>query len=95
MLDSGKPLSALCSGVSKFPQSIVNVKTKAKPPLGSLKTLAKLTKSLTAELGARGRINVRYSGTEPLLRIMVEAEDQATLGRVSGALSAAARKDLG
>jgi phosphoglucosamine mutase len=95
MLDTGKPLSELCGAVSKFPQTIVNVKTKAKPPIGSLKNLKKLTSSLETELGNRGRINVRYSGTEPLLRIMVEAEDQATLDQVAGALEAAAEKDLG
>ncbi|MCZ7604686.1 MAG: phosphoglucosamine mutase [Planctomycetota bacterium] len=94
MLDSGKPLSELCGAVSKFPQTIVNVKTKAKPPIGSLKHLKKLTGSLESELGNRGRINVRYSGTEPLLRIMVEAEDQATLDKVAGALTEAAKKDL-
>ncbi|MCB1022417.1 MAG: hypothetical protein KDC27_20985, partial [Acidobacteria bacterium] len=95
MLDTGKPLSELCAGVTKFPQSIANVRTRSKPALGSLKTLGRATKQLNAELGSRGRINIRYSGTEPLLRIMVEAEDQATLGRVSSALVAAAKKDLG
>ncbi|MBX3461441.1 MAG: phosphoglucosamine mutase [Planctomycetes bacterium] len=94
MLDSGKPLSALCAAVTKFPQTIVNVKAPAKPPLQSLKNLGKLLAQHERELGDRGRINVRYSGTEPLLRIMVEAPDQPTLQRVSAALANAAKKDL-
>ncbi len=95
MLDTGKSLAELCSGVKKFPQTIVNVRTHAKPPLGTLKTLNKLCGVHERALGQRGRINVRYSGTEPLLRIMVEAEDHATLDEVSSALAAAAKIDLG
>lgn len=94
MLRSGRALSELCAGVRKFPQTIVNVKAAKKPPLPKLKTLGKQAASFARELGARGRINIRYSGTEPLLRIMVEAEDTATLKRVSGALAAAAKADL-
>jgi phosphoglucosamine mutase len=94
MLRSGCRLSELCAGVRKFPQTIVNVKAAKKPSLARLKTLNKQAAALGRELGARGRINIRYSGTEPLLRIMVEAEDTATLKRVSTALAEAARRDL-
>lgn len=94
MLDSNQPLSHLCDRMVKFPQTIVNVKATRKPPLASLKSLAKLVAAHERELGASGRINVRYSGTEPLLRIMVEAPDEATLQRVSNELARAAKKDL-
>jgi phosphoglucosamine mutase len=94
ILRSGRALSELCAGVRIFPQTIVNVKTTSKPPLARLKTLSKLVTSFGKELGSRGRINVRYSGTEPLLRIMVEAEDAATLRKISAALAEAAKRDL-
>lgn len=94
MLDSGRKLSELASPVVKFPQLITNLRTTVKPALGSLKTLKKARKAIESELGNRGRINIRYSGTEPLLRIMVEAQDSETLDSVTKQLSAAARKDL-
>lgn len=94
MLDSGKPLSALCK-VKKFPQAIVNVRSHAKPPLGGLKLLAKARAEVEATLAGRGRINLRYSGTEPLLRIMVEAPDDDALQSALSKLEKAARADLG
>ncbi|MCA8911298.1 MAG: hypothetical protein KDB82_06315 [Planctomycetes bacterium] len=94
MLDSGRKLSELSSAVVKYPQRITNLRTTSKPALGSLKLLRKTQKAIESELGNRGRINVRYSGTEPLLRIMVEAQDEATLDDVTKQLAGAARKDL-
>jgi len=94
MLDAGRPLSELCGGVRKFPQTIVNVKAASKPALSTLKTLAKAAAKHEAELGSKGRVNIRYSGTEPLLRIMVEAETDAIVKRVADELAAAAKKDL-
>lgn len=94
MLDAGKPLSELCAPVRKFPQTIVNVKASHKPPLANLKALVRLAAKHETELGAKGRVNIRYSGTEPLLRIMVEAETDDIVRRVADELAAAARKDL-
>lgn len=95
MLDSASSLSQLCGVMRKFPQTIVNVPAPRKPALDSLKALAAQWTKSEAEIAGKGRINVRYSGTEPLLRIMVEAPDDATVKRVSKALAAAAAKDLG
>jgi phosphoglucosamine mutase len=95
MLDTGKPLSELCGAVTKFPQRITNLRVKAKPALSLMKHLSAAQKKVEGSIGDKGRINVRYSGTEPLLRIMVEAVDEETLDRVSSELGAAARKDIG
>jgi phosphoglucosamine mutase len=94
MLDSGKPLSELCAAVTKFPQRITNLRVKSKPGLGTLKNLSAAQTKVQGSIGEKGRINVRYSGTEPLLRIMVEAVDDDTLDSISNQLAAAARKDL-
>lgn len=95
MLDTGKPLSELCAALSKFPQRITNLRTAHKPALKSLKRLADIQKEIGRTVGDRGRINVRYSGTEPLLRIMVEAQDDETLDSITTQLVTAAKKDLG
>jgi phosphoglucosamine mutase len=94
MLETGKPLSELCAPVRKFPQAIANVRANRKAPLTELKNLAAQRRAVEAELGVRGRVNLRYSGTEPLLRIMVEAEDQTALNAAIHKLTQAARKDL-
>ena len=95
MKKSGKPLSELSSPVTKFPQRITNLRTDSKPALRTLKNLAKAQKDVAKTFGDRGRVNVRYSGTEPLLRIMVEAQDDATLDSITSRLTDAAKKDLG
>ncbi|MBZ0135708.1 MAG: phosphoglucosamine mutase [Planctomycetes bacterium] len=95
MLDTGKPLSELSAPVTKFPQRITNLRTESKPALKTLKNLTKTQKEIESTIGDRGRVNVRYSGTEPLLRIMVEAQDDETLDSLSTKLASAARKDLG
>jgi phosphoglucosamine mutase len=94
MLATGKPLSELCAAVRKFPQTIVNVKANNKPPLSRLKTLGKASREISKRLGDRCRVNIRYSGTEPLLRIMIEAEDQAELEDAAKQLKTAAWRDL-
>lgn len=95
MLDTGKPLSELSAALVKFPQRITNLRTTKKPALKSLKNLAKAQKEIGKTIGDRGRVNIRYSGTEPLLRIMVEAQDEETLNKLSKQLAGAAKKDLG
>lgn len=94
MLGTGRTLSELCAGLQKFPQAILNVAARRKPPLSQLKALAKASKAVQKRISAAGRVNIRYSGTEPLLRIMVEAEDQATLDDAMAELGTAAKKDL-
>ena len=60
-----------------------------------MKRLADIQKEIGRTVGDRGRINVRYSGPEPLLRILVEAQDDETLDSITTQLVTAAKKDLG
>jgi phosphoglucosamine mutase len=94
MLETGRTLSELCADVRKYPQTIVNIRTNNKPPLGQLTGLRKARTAVTRRLGDGGRINIRYSGTEPLLRIMVEAQDDEALAEAARELERAARADL-
>jgi phosphoglucosamine mutase len=72
---SGQPISRLCRVFEPCPQLLRSVKVADKPPLESLAGLQKLVKRIEADLAGRGRVLVRYSGTEPLARVMVECED--------------------
>ena len=72
---SGKSIVQLLGDVVLFPQTLINVKLKAGQDWQSSGKLAAMTKSVEAELGDTGRLLIRASGTEPLLRVMVEARD--------------------
>ena len=73
MVDSGRPLSSLYSGILRFPQQQKTLKIQDRPPLEKLSLLTSTMEQAELALGSEGRILVRYSGTEPLLRILVEA----------------------
>lgn len=72
MLATGQPLSALRRALRKFPQRAEALRVGGKPPLESLTHLPAVVRALEAELGHAGRVFVRYSGTEPKLRLLVE-----------------------
>ncbi len=94
MLDTGRPLSELRLGMKKFPQLSAGVVVKEKKPLETLPTMTATIATLEAELGPRGRVLVRYSGTEPKLRLLVEGETDAQVKSCLDRLRAAARTDL-
>jgi phosphoglucosamine mutase len=92
---AGRSLGALIEDLKTYPQSIVNVRVKDKPPLDSIPGFSKALKAAEAELGDRGRIVVRYSGTEKLARVMVEAEDEAAMSRIASHLAEIIRNHIG
>jgi len=79
MADTGRELSDLAAALQTFPQTLVNVRVRDKAPVESVPAVAAAIARVDAALDGRGRVLVRYSGTEPLLRIMIEGEDQATV----------------
>lgn len=89
------PLDELICGLKVFPQTIVNVKVKSKPPLESLPAVAAAIDKATHTLGAAGRVVVRYSGTEPKARVMVEAEHAADVNLWAETLASAIRNAIG
>lgn len=94
MRDTGKPLSELRKVLKRFPQGTRNLVVAEKRPLESCPTLAAAIAELEKELCDRGRVLVRYSGTEPKLRLLVEASDDLEVKRGLDRLDAAARQDL-
>ncbi len=75
MLEAGRPLAELAAKMTRYPQVLVNVKVKEKQPLEALATVTALIGRIEGKLGGEGRVLVRYSGTEPKARVMVEGPD--------------------
>ena len=80
---TGKPLSELSAVMKDYPQVLRNLKVKDKPPLEALPTVTAAIADAEAMLGDRGRVLVRYSGTEPKARVMVEGEEEATVAHLA------------
>jgi phosphoglucosamine mutase len=92
---AGRPLSALVAPFERFPQLLVNVPVAAKPPFATLPRVAAAARAVEAKLAAEGRLVLRYSGTEPLARVMVEGADQAVIETLASELAAAIRAEIG
>lgn len=84
---SGKPLAQWLDGVNLFPQRLINVRLQAGQDWRNSAKLADTQKTVLAQLNGRGRVLIRPSGTEPLLRVMVEAEDRALADQCAQALA--------
>lgn len=95
MLRAGRPLSSYQSIISRYPQKLVNLKVADKKPLESLYDFQKCLSVCDEELGDKGRVLVRYSGTENLVRVMVEAEDAVVCDRCVDRLVDALKGELG
>jgi phosphoglucosamine mutase len=95
MRRTGKPLSELRKQVPLFPQTLQNLKVKEKRPLEQLPTYQKVLKDVEAKLGTRGRVFVRYSGTEPKLRVLIEGEQENEIQELAQRLCQALTQDLG
>jgi len=89
------PLETLVAGLKDYPQVILNVKVKSKPALDSLPEVSRALSEAQKALGANGRVVVRYSGTEPLARVMVEAEHHDDVKRHSESIASALRAAIG
>ena len=86
------PLDDLIADLKIFPQAIINVPVAAKPPLESLPAVMEEVRRAENAMGNGGRVVLRYSGTEPLARVMVEAEREEDVSRWSAAIAAAIQR---
>ncbi len=89
------PLDSLVADLRVFPQKIVNVPVNSKPPLEMLPAIASMLGDAERSLGKTGRVVVRYSGTEPLARVMVEAESEKDVELWTRSLARALRSAIG
>ncbi|MEY2879153.1 MAG: hypothetical protein RLZZ15_1533, partial [Verrucomicrobiota bacterium] len=95
MLATGEPLSVLRRRLKKFPQLTAALIAREKRPLDTLPTLTAAIGTLETALGADGRVLVRWSGTEPKLRLLIEGPTEAIVCAGLAQLESAARQDLG
>jgi phosphoglucosamine mutase len=95
MLDTGESLASLASCLRKFPQVLVNVPVLAKPPIESLSGLGDRVRVFEQEMDGGGRILIRYSGTEPLARVMIEGADGARIRAMADELAGLIRAQIG
>ena len=91
---SGLSLHELKSGMTKFPQLMENVRVKGKVDLDSSELIKQAVRQAEEELGKRGRILLRPSGTEPLVRVMVEGEDGQQVARLTSQLASTVKQAL-
>jgi phosphoglucosamine mutase len=94
MRRTGRPLSRLRRGLKKYPQLLVNLKVRDRIPLENLPEVTATVRALESELGATGRILLRYSGTEPKIRLLVETQDPARLQPVADQIQESLKRHL-
>ena len=95
LCESGKPLSDLKAGMQKFPQTMINVRLPEKVAIDDNKAINSAVAAAEEELGDRGRVLLRSSGTEPLIRVMVEGEDQDLVRRQVEAIAKIVEQQVG
>ncbi len=92
---SGQTFSALQSGYRAFPQKLINVRVRERRALHEMDRVQRQIAAAEREFDGRGRVIVRYSGTEPLARVMVEAESEARVAHHAGEIAQAIRDEAG
>lgn len=95
MIETGCKLSELASQFKKFPQICINVQVRSKPPLNEIEGLQAVIKSVEETLGASGRVLVRYSGTESLLRVMVEGPKRSLVHQLGHSIAKVVQSKIG
>jgi phosphoglucosamine mutase len=89
---TGKPLAELAAGMQRFPQQLVNVRVAKRFDAAREPAVAAAISRVEQSLGARGRVVLRASGTEPLIRVMVEGENAESVARHAEDLAEAVRR---
>ncbi|MGI8555310.1 MAG: phosphoglucosamine mutase [Pyrinomonadaceae bacterium] len=95
MAEKKKSLSEITAGFTQMPQILVNIKVKEKQPFAEVAEIAAAARAVENELGARGRLLLRYSGTENLARVMIEGENQAIIEAQANRLAEIIKLKLG
>lgn len=95
MREKEKTLSELATIIDLYPQVLLNVRVNKRKEISDMPELEKQIKSNENRLNGKGRINIRYSGTEPISRVMVEGEDDALINEIASELAHTIEKELG
>lgn len=95
LVETGKPLSELKACLSKYPQAQRNLKVQRKPPMSELPEIQKLVTHAEQALAGSGRVLLRYSGTEPKVRLLIEGRDSAQINAFADEIAAALKTAIG
>jgi phosphoglucosamine mutase len=93
--DERKPIGDLTAGFQRYPQVLVNVEVREKRPFAAVEQVQKMVQETERQLGEGGRLLLRYSGTEPLARVMIEGQHQATIEAYARNLALVIQQTLG
>jgi phosphoglucosamine mutase len=94
MYEKSRSLSEMTAGFTRYPQVLVNVRVNNKLPFDEVPEITEAARQLESELDGRGRLLLRYSGTENLARVMIEGKDQAEIETQANALAEVIRSSL-
>ena len=92
---TGRPLAGMVAGFRRLPQVLLDVRVREKPPFESLPEIAEAVRKVEEKLAGQGRVLLRYSGTEPKARVMVEGEDESHVRELAEELAERVRTSLG
>src|SRR5437762_899367 len=95
MVESGRPISDLARCMDVFPQAQLGLVVKSKPELGSLAGVMRAIRDVEHKLGDQGRVLVRYSGTEPKVRVLVEGPDQKLIDGYANQIAGELKRAIG
>jgi phosphoglucosamine mutase len=95
MQEDGKSLDQLTEGFKRYPQILVNVSVREKRPFSELESVQAVAHEIEKKLGDRGRLLLRYSGTEPLARVMIEGESQSEIEACAYQLASVISESIG
>ncbi|TMB29498.1 MAG: phosphoglucosamine mutase [Deltaproteobacteria bacterium] len=95
MVQSGKPISELARVMDVYPQAQLNLAVREKPELGSLPSVMRAVREAEKKLGKEGRVLVRYSGTEPKVRVLVEGPDKKRIEGFASDIASELKKAIG
>ncbi|HWS90594.1 MAG TPA: phosphoglucosamine mutase [Pyrinomonadaceae bacterium] len=95
VVESGRGLEELAEGFRRYPQVLVNVRVREKVSFDEVEEIARASREVRERLGEGGRLLLRYSGTEPLVRVMIEGQSQAEIDALAEGLASVIRRSLG
>ena len=95
MRETGKTLSSLAEVMTVFPQVLINIDVSEKPPIPEIEKLQVAITEAEAELGDKGRVLIRYSGTQPMCRVMVEGPTQEQTHTIAKRLADVVKECIG
>src|SRR5438309_1622887 len=95
MRESGRPLSKLKGCLKKYPQALRNLRVRSKPPLEELPDVMELVGETEKKLSGKGRVLLRYSGTEPKIRLLIEGREREEIDRQANRIAAAIESAIG